>query len=100
MQHQITINFPSAAHKQTFCEWMSDGGGEWSYMEALDHQGYAKVIIGYHGQEDEQYPRNDKRRYGQFMCDDTIRVTLCDDSENVMDEGRRTQTIELTATQL
>jgi len=83
MEHQITINFPTAAHKQTFAEWMCDGGGECGYMDSLEHQGHAGVSLGYHGPENEEYPPNDKRRYGPFMVDDTIRVTLADDGENV-----------------
>jgi hypothetical protein len=82
MNHQITIIFPTPEHKQTFAEWMSDGGGEWNYMESIAQEGHAKVVIGYHGTENKQYPITDKRRYGPFMVDDTIRVELADDEES------------------
>ena len=81
MKHEITISFPTAAHKETFAEWMCDGGGECGYMDSLEHQGHAPVMLGYHGVENEEYPTDDIRRYGKFMCDDTIRVKLCDDEQ-------------------
>ena len=83
MQHKITINFPTDAHKQTFAEWMCDGGGECGYMDSLENQCHATVLLGYNGPEKESCPTNDKRRFGPFMVDDTIRVTLANDGENV-----------------
>jgi hypothetical protein len=31
--------------------------------------------FGYHGEEDETYAEDETERYGEFMCDNTIRTT-------------------------
>ena len=81
MDHKITILFPTEEHKKRFAEWMSDGGGEWQYMEVLDNEALPPVNIGYHGKENKAFPRDHKRRYGKFLCDDTIRVELVEEEQ-------------------
>lgn len=77
----ITIEFPTEDHAELFAEYMSDGGGEWGYKEALSHKGLAPVHLGYHGPEKTEFPRNDRRRYGPFMVDAKIRVELIEEEE-------------------
>lgn len=75
----LTIQFPTPDHKRVFAEWLCDGGGECSYMDCLESGGLESVALGYHGPENEAFPRNDKRRYGKFLEDDTIRVQIIKD---------------------
>lgn len=56
---------------------MSDGGGEQDYFRSMEESKTPSLHIGYHGPEDERYERNDKRRYGKFLCDNTLRVEAC-----------------------
>lgn len=78
-KHQITIQFPTEQHKRIFAEWMCDGSGEQDYMNCLDGDGAPPVRLGYHGEERKEFPADDKRRYGPFLCDNTIRVELIEE---------------------
>lgn len=79
--HNLTIQFPTKESLRIFAEWMSDGGGEQTYFEAMDAHSRSKpaLRIGYHGPENEQYPRNDKRRYGTYLADNTLRVEIIEE---------------------
>lgn len=70
----LKIEFPDDELARQFASWLSDGGGEQGFMEcAEDHDGRV-VRFGYHGVEDERYAADDKRRYGEFLEDWTVRV--------------------------
>lgn len=76
---QLTFTFPSEEIKAAFAEYLSDAGGEYAFMELLADRGLPPVTFGYHGPENEAFPKDDARRYGAFLCDDTIRVALAED---------------------
>jgi hypothetical protein len=78
-EHQLTIIFPTEEAKRIFATWMSDGGGESDYFRSMEESETPSLRIGYHGPEDERYERNDKRRYGAFLADNTLRVEVCED---------------------
>lgn len=78
-KHKLTIEFPTAEAKQIFATWMSDGGGEQNYFDAMESSATSSLHVGYHGPENKQFDRNDKRRYGKFLCDDTIRVEVIEE---------------------
>lgn len=61
-------------HMEAFATWMCCQGGEYEYGEALSTQGLEPVILGYHGEENEEFPEGDPRRKGEFLNDDTIHV--------------------------
>lgn len=74
MPTEIKIVFPTENAKRVFAHWLCDGGGEQDYFRALEiHGDGASVRLSYHP-EDDSFPRNDKRRYGGFLADNTIRV--------------------------
>jgi len=77
MKHELRIIFPSREAKRIFAIWMSDGGGEQDYFRAMEESKTPYVRISYHGPENKGYPRDDKRRYGKFLIDNTIRVEIC-----------------------
>lgn len=76
---ELRIIFPTEEAKQIFATWMSDGGGEQDYFRSMEESKTPSLRIGYHGPEDQRYERNDKRRYGKFLCDHTLRVEVCED---------------------
>lgn len=72
--HEIRIQFPSEAALMCFASWMSDGGGESSFMDATDNDCPGEVeCVNYHAVNPE-FPVHDKRRYGPFMADRLIVV--------------------------
>ena len=73
---ELRIIFPSEEAKEIFATWMSDGGGEQDYFRAMEESKTPNLRIGYHGLEDTRYERNDKRRYGAFLADNTLRVEI------------------------
>ena len=76
---ELKITFPTEEMKNFFASWMS-GSGEQEFMEiAEENLGVRHLHFGYHGVENEEFPRDDKRRYGPFLCDNTIRVTIVED---------------------
>ena len=72
---KLTIEFPDKKTKDQFASWLSRQG-EQGFMNELDIIGGHDLHFGYHGVENEQYPRTDKRRYGKFLVDNTVRVTI------------------------
>lgn len=56
-----------------FCEWMCDGGGEQEFFDSIETHAPEHAIsrMQYHS-ENEEYPRDDRRRYGPFMADNLI----------------------------
>lgn len=74
--HELKIIFPTKEAKDIFAAWMSDGGGECQYFDAMEQSKTPSLRIGYHGVEKNEFPRNDARRYGKFMCDNIMRVEV------------------------
>lgn len=70
---ELKIIFPTDEARCLFATWLSDGGGEQDYFLSLEHAGHPPVRISYHP-ENEAFPQDDKRRYGKFLEDGTIRV--------------------------
>lgn len=80
--HELKITFPNKRVRDIFATWMCDGGGEQQFAEACANEGIEIHLgLSYHGPEKLKYPANDARRYGKFLCDDTIRVRLTTDEE-------------------
>lgn len=78
---KLTVEFPNAKVMEVFATWMCDGGGEQQFAEACENDGISIHLgLGYHGPENEQYPPNDRRRYGKFLYDNTIRVRLSEEA--------------------
>lgn len=73
--HNLSIQFPTEALRKDFASWLCNQG-EQDWFTALDTtMPGVSPHLGYHGPENEKFPRNDKRRYGKFLADNTIRVT-------------------------
>lgn len=71
---KITIEFPNDKLSNSFAEWLCNSG-EQQFMEAVQTD-FPSLRFGYHGPENKQFPTDDPRRYGKFMCDNTIRVEI------------------------
>lgn len=77
--HELKIIFPTEEARRLFAIWLADCGGDQGYFQVMKDSKTPSLRFGYHGPEDQQYPRNDRRRYGEFLCDNTIRVEICKD---------------------
>lgn len=77
--HELTITFPTKEAKEIFAQWLCDGGGEQDYFRSMEESQTPNLRLSYHGPENEAYPHNDERRYGSFLCDNTIRVLVISD---------------------
>jgi hypothetical protein len=76
----IKIEFDNEKAALGFAEWLCGSGEQsyWNYQEYReeDEDGDITAIdFHYHGPEDETKAQNDPKRYGKFMCDNTIRTT-------------------------
>lgn len=72
---ELKIIFPDERTRELFATWLSDGGGEQQYFGVLEMEGQGKSWrMSYHP-EDSAFERNDKRRYGKFLEDGTMRLT-------------------------
>lgn len=75
----LTFVFDNERAKELFALWLCDGAGEqqyWEWMEGFEEEEEGPISVvnfGYHGPEDEQYSKNDRRRYKGFLYDNTIR---------------------------
>lgn len=77
----LTIEFGSKKAAMHFAGWLCGSGEQqyWQWMEARERDedgNITAVEFHYHGVEDETKAHDDPKRYGEFMCDDTIRTTL------------------------
>lgn len=73
----LTIEFHSQDALLAFAHWLSNSG-EQSYFEAMYDEDYEEDGVKkfhYHGVEDETKSCSDADRYGEFMCDNTIRTS-------------------------
>lgn len=76
MKTTLTIEFPTEEARRIFATWLCNGGGEQHYFRAMEESSTPNIRLGYHGPENEKFPMTDRRRYGQFLEDSTIRVTV------------------------
>lgn len=77
----LKIKFDNEEAALHFAEWLCNSGEQeyWSYMECReleDDGNITAVNFHYHGEEDETKDESDPNRYGEFMCDNTIRTTV------------------------
>ena len=70
---EITIRFASDEAMMAFCTWLCDGGGEQDFFRSIEIHApdHAVGRMQYHS-ENEEYARDDARRYGPFMADRLI----------------------------
>lgn len=63
MSVDLTIKFDSQKALDQFAEWLCEGGEQdyWNWMDCRDDPETATFI--YNHPQDEQFPKNDKRRY-------------------------------------
>lgn len=77
----LVIKFASQLALQHFAIWMCESGEQqyWNWMEVReeeDDRDITAVGLEYHGEEDKTKSIDDIERYGEFMCDNTIRTKL------------------------
>ena len=64
----VVMRFESEDARRNFCEWMCDGGGEWGLMDSFEcHVPQVMPVEFRYHPENAEYPKNDRRRYGEFM---------------------------------
>lgn len=84
MSNDITVKFATKEAAHHFALWLCESGEQsyWDWMRYREEEeesatgDITAVSFHYHGPEDETKERNDPARYGEFMCDNTIRTTL------------------------
>jgi hypothetical protein len=82
---KLTIEFDNQLAATHFALWLCEQGEQeyWEWMRCRESddkdedRGVDITATGfhYHGPEDETKDRTDPARYGDFMCDNTIRTT-------------------------
>ena len=76
----IVIKFSSKKAADHFASWLCESGEQqyWDWMEYREQEESGNITatsFHYHGEEDESKDQDDPKRYGKFMCDNTIRTT-------------------------
>jgi len=79
-KHVLKIEFDNKDALMHFATWLCEGGEQdyWQWMECREDEedgNITAVQFHYHGKEDETKAETDTSRYGEFMCDNTIRTT-------------------------
>lgn len=85
----LTFEFDSPEAREHFATWLCESGEQdyWEWMRVRETESSGPITVlrfHYHGPEDETKAENDPSRYGEFLCDNTIRTTC----------GRLTQDFE------
>jgi hypothetical protein len=81
MKTTITIEFDNRRAAHHFAAWLCGSGEQeyWQWQEYReqdeDKGNITAVEFHYHGVEDKTKDPDDPERYGEFMCDNTIRTT-------------------------
>lgn len=75
----LKIEFATQKMLDHFASWLCGSGEQqyWHWMECReeDEDGdITAVEFDYHGEEDQTKAKDDAERYGEFMCDNTIRT--------------------------
>lgn len=76
----IKIKFANEVAAKHFASWLCNSGEQeyWNAMEYREEDEEGDITatsFHYHGEEDKTKNLNDADRYGEFMCDNTIRTT-------------------------
>jgi len=76
----LKIEFANQVALEHFASWLCGSGEQqyWQWMECREEDEAGDITatgFGYHGEEDETYAEDETERYGEFMCDNTIRTT-------------------------
>jgi hypothetical protein len=78
---KLTVEFDSQKALSHFASWLCGSGEQhyWQWMECREEDeekgNITALEFHYHGVEDETKAKDDTERYGEFMCDNTIRTT-------------------------
>lgn len=77
----ISIKFANPEAAEHFASWLCGSGEQqyWDWMESRETEEDGDITalrFHYHGVEDETKAEDDTARYGEFMCDNTIRTTI------------------------
>jgi hypothetical protein len=77
----ISIKFANEEAAHHFASWLCESGEQqyWDWMECAEERldgDITATSFHYHGEEDETKDQDDSSRYGEFMCDNTIRTTV------------------------
>lgn len=77
----LKIEFANKEASDHFALWLCESGEQtyWDWMEVReeeDENDITALNFHYHGKEDETKAQNDPARYGEFMCDNTIRTDI------------------------
>lgn len=78
---EIKIKFANSEAAKNFAVWLCESGEQqyWEWMSCVEEREEGDITatsFHYHGVEDESLPENNAKRYGEFMCDNTIRTTV------------------------
>lgn len=78
-KRSITIEFDSDEIAMHFADWLCGSGEQqyWDWMRYREDEEDGNITVtsfDYHGVEDETKEETDEERYGEFMCDWTIRT--------------------------
>lgn len=87
----LVIKFASKEASDHFASWLCGSGEQqyWQWMECREDEEDGDITatsFHYHGVEDETKAETDTARYGEFMCDNTIRTTCGRMNEYELDE--------------
>ena len=80
-ENDLVIKFANADARLHFAHWLCGSGEQqyWDWMEYREDEEDGDITatsFHYHGEEDESKEQTDPKRYGKFMCDNTIRTTV------------------------
>jgi hypothetical protein len=75
----LSVQFATKEMADHFAVWLCESGEQqyWDWMEAREEDetgDITAVSFHYHGAEDETLDVSDRKRYGEFMADNTIRT--------------------------
>jgi len=77
----LKIEFDNQKILEHFAIWLCEAGEQdyfnWMEFRESEEEGDITVIeFNYHGPEDESKAKDDPERYGEFLCDNTIRTVV------------------------
>ena len=80
-KYKLTIEFANKDAGHHFASWLCESGEQeyFCWMECREQEEEGDITatsFHYHGPEDKTKAKSDPKRYGEFMCDDTIRTTV------------------------
>lgn len=81
MARDLVVRFATDEAAEHFALWLCESGEQqyWDWMVARESEepgNITAVEFDYHGPEDDTKAKSDPERYGEFMCDWTIRTRL------------------------